>query len=73
MVSIFCHFFNVWRTYSVIFQCMAYIFFHFQLISINTHNRMSSDQSKKRKISISTKIEIVESLQTPGSSLKKAM
>ena len=29
---------------------------------------MSSDQSKKR-----TKIEIVEFLQTPGSSIKKAM
>ena len=34
---------------------------------------MSSNQSKKRKISISTKIEIAEFLQTPGSSLKKAM
>ena len=34
---------------------------------------MSSDQSKRRKISISTKIEIVEFLKTPGSSLNKAM
>ena len=49
----FCHFFFAWCAFSFIFQ----------LISIKTHNRMSSDQSKKCKISISTKIEIVEFLQ----------
>ena len=51
----------------------CHFFQSFQLISVKMHNRMSSDQSKRRKISISTKIAIVEFLQTPGSSLNKAM
>jgi len=51
----------------------CHFFQSFQLISVKMHNRMSSNQSKRRKISISTKIEIVEFLQTPGSSLNKAM
>ena len=54
MMSIFCHFFNVWCTFFVILQ----------LLSINIHNRMRSDQIKKWKVNISTKIEIVEFFQT---------
>ena len=45
----FCHFFIAW--YFFIAWCT--FSFIFQLISIKTHNRMSFDQSKKRKISIS--------------------
>jgi len=55
LMSIFCHFFIAWRTFSFVFQ----------LISINTQNRISSNQSKYRKISVFTKIGIVEFLQTP--------
>jgi len=39
----------------------------------NNNNGNSNNNGKKRKITISTKIEIVEFLQTPGSSIRKAV
>jgi len=45
-------------------------------LSFSTYFRQYTqhiDQSKKRKISISTKIEVVEFFHTPSSSIKKAI